>query len=123
MMRPRWTGASIWQRFWLVTLPLLGHTLDFGQCSDRDARFAGIHPGCGHALTSGWAGQCHLRYELARIQRSLHNLRFGFATATAFTLFIFVFVITVVQLRGSAAKLELLNAIGRRWREAASLNQ
>ena len=105
-------GASIWQRFWRVTLPLLGHTLTLVSVLIVMQRFAGIHPGCGHALASGRAGQCHLRFELARIQRSPHQSSLWFRHRDRLYSLYLRLRDHRCAVADSAAKLELLNAIG-----------
>ena len=92
-------GASIWQRFWRVTLPLLGHTLTLISVLIVMHGLQVFTQVVVMPSQAGGPGNATYVLNLLVYNEAFTNLRFGFATATAFTLFLFVFVITVVQLR------------------------
>ena len=92
-------GAGIWQRFWRVTLPLLGHTLTLISVLIVMHGLQVFTQVVVMPSQAGGPGNATYVLNLLVYNEAFTNLRFGFATATAFTLFVFVFVITVVQLR------------------------
>ena len=92
-------GAGIWQRFWRVTLPLLGHTLTLISVLIVMHGLQVFTQVVVMPSQAGGPGNATYVMNLLVYNEAFTNLRFGFATATAFTLFLFVFLITVVQLR------------------------
>ena len=92
-------GASIWQRFWRVTLALRGDTLTLVSVLIVMHGLQVFTQVVVMPSQAGGPGNATYVMNLLIYNEVFTNLRFGFATATAFTLFVFVFVITVVQLR------------------------
>lgn len=90
-------GANEWQRFWRITLPLLGHTLllvtvllAIGALQEFSLPYI---------LTNGGPGNATYLYNLLIYTEAFTDLRFGTATAAALLQFIFILIITVLQLK------------------------
>jgi multiple sugar transport system permease protein len=90
-------GANEWQRFWRITLPLLGHTLvlvtvllAIGSLQEFTLPFI---------LTGGGPGNATYLYNLHIYGEAFTDLRFGTATAAALLQFFFILIISVLQLR------------------------
>jgi multiple sugar transport system permease protein len=90
-------GAGPWQRFWRITLPLLGHTLALVSVL---MLINGLQVYTQvEVLTGGGPGTATYVLNLLVYDEAFSNLRFGFATAAAFSLFIIVIAITLIQLK------------------------
>lgn len=90
-------GASNWQRFWHITLPLLSPTHFFmmvtgviGAFQVFDAVFL---------MTSGGPANASRVYAYYLYQQAFSYYRMGYASAMAWILFLIIFVITLVQVR------------------------
>ena len=90
-------GANEWQRFWRITLPLLGHTvalitvlLTIGALQEFTLPFV---------LTQGGPGNATHLYNLLIFSEAFTHLRFGTATAAALFQFVFILVISLLQLK------------------------
>jgi multiple sugar transport system permease protein len=90
-------GANEWQRFWRITLPLLGHTLvlvtvllAIGSLQEFTLPFI---------LTNGGPGNATYLYNLHIYGEAFTDLRFGTATAAALLQFFFILIISALQLR------------------------
>ena len=92
-------GATPWQRWWRITLPLLRPTLTLVLVI--------LAIGCLQVYGSvyilpsppGGPGRSTYVMSLLVVTEAFSHGRFGFATAIAFTLFIFILLVTLVQLR------------------------
>jgi ABC-type sugar transport system permease subunit len=92
-------GASPWQCFWRITLPLLGHTLALTSvlCAMHGLQVftqVVVLP-----AQDGGPGTATYVLNLLVYEEAFKHIRFGLATANAFVLFVFVFVITVIQFK------------------------
>lgn len=90
-------GANEWQRFWRITLPLLGHTLllvtvllAIGALQEFTLPFI---------LTNGGPGNATYLYNLHIYTEAFTDMRFGTATAAALLQFFFILIISVLQLK------------------------
>jgi len=90
-------GANEWQRFWRVTLPLLGHTLmlitvllAIGALQEFTLPFV---------LTGGGPGSSTYLYNMLIYEEAFVNIRLGIATAAALLQFAFILVISIAQIR------------------------
>jgi multiple sugar transport system permease protein len=90
-------GANEWQRFWRITLPLLGHTLvlvtvllAIGALQEFTLPYV---------LTGGGPGNATYLYNLHIYNEAFQSLRFGIATAAALLQFVFILIISILQLR------------------------
>jgi len=90
-------GANEWQRFWRISLPLLGHTLvlvtvllAIGALQEFTLPYV---------LTNGGPGNATYLYNLHIYNEAFQSLRFGIATAAALLQFVFILVISILQLR------------------------
>jgi multiple sugar transport system permease protein len=90
-------GANEWQRFWRITLPLLGHTLvlvtvllAIGSLQEFTLPFV---------LTGGGPGNATYLYNMLIYTEAFTDLRFGTATAAALLQFFFILIVSVLQLK------------------------
>ena len=90
-------GANEWQRFWLITLPLLGHTLllvmvllAIGTLQEFTFPFV---------MTRGGPGDATYVYNMLIYSEAFEDLRFGTATAAALLQFVLILFISLVQIR------------------------
>jgi ABC-type sugar transport system permease subunit len=90
-------GANEWQRFWRITLPLLGHTvtlitvlLTIGALQEFTLPYV---------LTGGGPGSATYLYNLLIYNEAFTDLRFGTATAAALFQFAFILGISLAQLK------------------------
>lgn len=90
-------GANEWQRFWRITLPLLGHTLvlvtvllAIGSLQEFTLPYI---------LTNGGPGNATYLYNLHIYGEAFTDLRFGTATAAAILQFFFILIISALQLK------------------------
>ncbi len=90
-------GTNEWQRFWRITIPLLGHTLALvmvllviGGLQQFTLPFI---------LTGGGPGNSTYLFNLLIYNEAFQELRFGIATAAALLQFAFILLISVVQLK------------------------
>ncbi len=90
-------GASEWQRFWRITLPLLGHTLllvtvllAIGTLQEFTFPFV---------MTRGGPGDATYVYNMLIYSEAFEDLRFGTATAAALLQFVLILFISLVQIR------------------------
>ncbi|MBI2940008.1 MAG: sugar ABC transporter permease [Chloroflexi bacterium] len=90
-------GVSEWQRFWYITLPLLGHTLVLVMVLLAIGSLQ-VYTGV-VVLTNGGPGNSTYVFNLLIVQEAFSNMRFGTAAAAALIQLAFVFVISVVQFK------------------------
>ena len=90
-------GANEWQRFWRITLPLLGHTLllvtvllAIGTLQEFTFPFV---------MTRGGPGDATYVYNMLIYSEAFEDLRFGTATAAALLQFVLILFISLVQIR------------------------
>jgi ABC-type sugar transport system permease subunit len=90
-------GVNEWQRFWHITLPLLGNTLllitvllAIGTLQEFGLPFV---------LTDGGPGNATYLYNLYLYEEAFVNMRFGTATAAALMQFAVILVISIAQIR------------------------
>ncbi len=90
-------GANEWQRFWRITLPLLGHTLllvtvllAIGTLQEFTFPFV---------MTRGGPGDATYVYNMLIYSEAFEDLRFGTATAAALLQFALILFISLLQIR------------------------
>jgi multiple sugar transport system permease protein len=95
-------GASGWQRFRRITVPMISPSIFFQvivltiwamQMFDKVFVLYG-NPG-----QKTYAGNASLFYSLYLFQQAFQNLRMGYASAMAWLLFVIIMVITVIQVK------------------------
>lgn len=93
-------GASGWQKFRYVTLPMLSPTMFFVSimCIINSFKVFGAI----YVMTQGGPGGSTtvLVYEI--YTQAFANFKFGFASAEALVLFLLIFAVTLIQYRGQA---------------------
>jgi multiple sugar transport system permease protein len=88
-------GASAWDRFWKIRLPLISPTLFFGSVMTAITSlqvFDQIY-----ALTRGGPGNATNTLGYAIFQRGFQNFQMGYASAIAWVMFALIMVLTLVQ--------------------------
>ena len=90
-------GVNEWQRFWHITLPLMGHTLvlvlvllAIGSLQEYTSVVI---------LTNGGPGTATYVLNLLIVQEAFSNMRFGVAASAAVIEFVLVFLISIGQIR------------------------
>lgn len=96
-------GASAWQRFWKITLPLLNPTIVFsaviGVISGLQL-FAPVYVMTGSASkVPGGPAFSTRPIVLHIVQAAFRSLDIGYAAAAAFILFVLILVFTLIQIR------------------------
>ena len=93
-------GASGWQKFHYVTLPMLSPTMFFVSimCIINSFKVFGAI----YVMTQGGPGGSTtvLVYEI--YTQAFTNFKFGFASAEALVLFLLIFIVTLIQYRGQS---------------------
>ena len=91
-------GATAWQRFWRIKLPLISPVAVLRHRADRHHQPAGLRPGlCADPRRPRLR---HARRSATRSTRQgFINYRLGYASAIAWMLFAIIMVLTAVQLR------------------------
>jgi multiple sugar transport system permease protein len=95
-------GASSWQRFRRITVPMISPAIFFqaivltiGAMQMFDKVFVLY----GNPGQTTYAGNASLFYSLYLFQQAFQNLRMGYASAMAWLLFLIIMVITVIQVK------------------------
>ncbi len=96
-------GASSWQRFWRITLPLIRQSLTiciFWTLNSMFQVFDVIY-----SLTGGGPGRATQSVAINIYEEAFTgNIRYGYATAKSMVLFMVVLIITAIQLRAMKRK-------------------
>lgn len=96
-------GASAWQRFRHVTLPMISGTIYFTLVVNTIASlqsFTEVYTMYfGNRATSGTTGDAALLYSVLLFQEAFQYLHMGYASAMAWLLFLVILVITLIQVR------------------------
>ena len=90
-------GASVWQKFRHVTLPLLTPTIFFTLIMGVIGSFQVFTQG--FVMTAGGPNNATLFYVLYLYQNAFQFLKLGYASAMAWVLFLIILVFTVLQMR------------------------
>jgi multiple sugar transport system permease protein len=90
-------GASPWQRFWRITLPLLSPTMFFAVVMTVISSFQVFDQA--YVMTGGGPANATNTIVLYIYQNGFQFFRMGYASAIAWVLFALIFIITLVQLR------------------------
>ena len=90
-------GATLWQSFWNVTLPLLRPTLLFVTVTSFISGMGAFDLIL--VLTNGGPAGSTSVAAFYMYQTAFEDLRLGRASAAAFVLFVIIFVLTLLQLR------------------------
>src|SRR5262245_28281816 len=90
-------GVNEWQRFWRITVPLLGHTLALvmvllGIGVLQEYTSVAV-------LTNGGPGTSTYVLNILIVSQAFSNMRFGVAAAAAVIEFVLVFIISMIQFR------------------------
>ena len=95
-------GASPWQRFRRITLPMISPAIFFQVIVLTIAAmqmFDKVFVLFGNPGQKTYAGNASLFYALYLFQQAFQNLRMGYASALAWLLFVIIMVITVIQVK------------------------
>jgi len=90
-------GASGWQRFWRITLPLLSPTTFFVTVMSVISSFQVF--GQVYVMTGGGPAYATSTIVFHIYQQAFEAFRMGYASAMAWALFVVIFVFTLVQMR------------------------
>jgi multiple sugar transport system permease protein len=90
-------GASAWQRFWRITLPLLSPTMFFAVVMTIISSFQVFDQA--YVMTGGGPAFATNTIVLYIYQNGFTFFRMGYASAIAWVLFALIFVITLIQMR------------------------
>jgi multiple sugar transport system permease protein len=90
-------GASVWQKFRHVTLPLLTPTIFFTLIMGFIGSFQVFTQG--FVMTGGGPNNATLFYVLYLYQNAFQFLKMGYASALAWVLFLIILVFTLVQMK------------------------
>lgn len=90
-------GASSWQRFWKITLPLLTPSIFFLVITQFISSFQVF--GVVFVMTAGGPGNATTVFIYQIYQAAFSHGRLGYAAAMGWVLFLIVGIVTVVQLR------------------------
>lgn len=90
-------GAGLWQKFKVVTLPMVSPALFFTLITGVIGSFQVFTQG--FVMTQGGPNDATRFYMLHLYDNSFGNLRMGYASALAWLLFVVVLLVTVVQWR------------------------
>ncbi len=90
-------GATTWQRFWRITLPLLTPALFFNFIIAIIGAFQVFTQA--YIMTDGGPNYSTLFYLLYLYRAAFENFRMGYASAMAWVLFVIVLIFTLIQFR------------------------
>jgi multiple sugar transport system permease protein len=90
-------GASAWQRFWRITLPLLSPTLFLAVVLTVISSFQVFDQA--YVMTGGGPANATNTIVLYIFQTGFQFFRMGYASAVAWVLFAVIFSITLIQMR------------------------
>lgn len=90
-------GASAWQRFWRIKLPLISPSLFFGSVLTAITSLQAFDQV--YALTHGGPGSSTTTLGYAIYNQGFVDYRLGYASAIAWVLFAIIMVLTALQLR------------------------
>jgi multiple sugar transport system permease protein len=90
-------GVNEWQRFWHLTLPLLGHTLVMVMVLYAISSLQ-VYTSV-YVMTGGGPGNATYVFNLLIVQQAFNNFRFGVAAAAAFIQLAIICLITFIQLK------------------------
>ena len=90
-------GVNEWQRFWHVTLPLLGHTLVMVMVLYAISSLQ-VYTSV-YVMTGGGPGNATYVFNLLIVQEAFNNFRFGVAAAAACIQLAIICTITFIQLK------------------------
>jgi len=91
-------GASGWQTFWSIILPMIRHAVTICVFWTLNASFQVFD--VIYSLTGGGPGRATQSTAMNIYEEAFKgNIRYGYATAKSTVLFIIVLIITIIQLR------------------------
>ena len=90
-------GASTWQRFWNITVPMMTPVIFFNLIMGIIGSFQVFTQA--YVMTSGGPQDATLFYVLYLFRQGFALLRMGYAAAMAWILFIIILILTVIQFR------------------------
>ena len=94
-------GASSWQRFWTVTIPMLSPTILFNMIMTMIVSL-GVFVSA-FMTTKGGPAYASWFYMLHLYENAFNNFNMGYASALAWIFFMAVLVLTFVQLRAAGS--------------------
>ncbi len=90
-------GATSWQKFWSVTLPLIAPSIVFVFITSMIGAFQVFDQA--FIMTSGGPGDATYVYNFYFYRQAFGQLRMGYASAISYVLFLVMFIATILQLR------------------------
>ncbi|MEN6480202.1 MAG: sugar ABC transporter permease [Anaerolineales bacterium] len=94
-------GASSWQRFWKITMPMLTPTIYFNLLMSIIGSFQVFTQI--YVMTNGGPNNATLTMVLYLYRLGFVNLKFGYASAVAWILFFIILIFTLLVVRSSDA--------------------
>lgn len=94
-------GASSWQRFWKITIPMLTPTIYFNLLMSIIGSFQVFTQI--YVMTNGGPNNATLTMVLYLYRLGFVNLKFGYASAVAWILFFIILIFTLLVVRSSDA--------------------
>lgn len=97
-------GASGWQRFWNITIPMISGTIFFiliVQTIGSLQIFAEVYTMFFGQQQSSAASSAGLFYNIYLFRQAFEYLKMGYASAMAWILFVVILILTAIQLRFS----------------------
>ena len=92
-------GANSVQKFFKITVPMIGPTTYFGDPDVADWLFAGVRPG--DITTNGGPVNATKTVAMYLYQYGFQFYKMGYACAATYVLFILVFIVSLIQNRSS----------------------
>ena len=93
-------GASVWRRFWHVTIPMLSPTIFFNVVISLIAAFQFFTQS--FIMTNGGPNNSTLSMVLFLYRKAFQQTRFGYASAVAWVLFAIIICFTLLFMRSSS---------------------
>jgi multiple sugar transport system permease protein len=92
-------GASSWQQFWSITLPMLSPILFFNLVMGVIVTFQYFTNA--YVMTDGGPGRSTLFYNLYLFKTAFHYFEMGYASALAWILFLIILLLTLLIFKSS----------------------
>jgi len=89
-------GATVWQKFLSVTIPMITPAMFFNFILGFIGSFQVFT--AAYIITGGGPGEATLFYTLYLYRQAFQNLHMGYASALAWILFVIILIVTMVQL-------------------------
>ena len=92
-------GASVWRRFWSITLPMISPAIFFNLIMGVIGTFQVF--GAAYTMTGGGPNNASLFYQLYLYRKAFEDFRMGYASSLAWIIFFIILFFTLLILKGS----------------------